>query len=705
MTLNKIKSSKFAIKISIIFVSILLAYIISTLPVVDNLQHKSIDSLFNLRGPMSPPDTSIVIVAIDDMTMESMPIKYPYPTSFYAKLVNNLVKAEVKLIVFDIEFIEENTKDPEFDLFFARAVTDARNVVLAGKIVYEVGSSSTQNTYVVKPIAPLLRSLANWGLVNILEDEDGFLRRYLLFQTVNKKNYYPLAIEAIKTLENTEPSQEQDPYSPTFLVGDKIIPKVTPNSMLINYRGPAQTFRTYSLASVLDDSTFSLKADEDTDIFDLHLEWGTFKDKIVFVGATAAELQDNKYTPFFNYGGQKQKIPGVEMHANALSTIIKGDFIKNLDKNLNILFTLLLVVLALFFTLRLRPWVALLAISLEIIFMFGLIYILFSHYNIVCTTTTPSFGIMFSFIIGLVYQAFIERREKNRIRKTFQQYVSPAVVEKMLSTGEVPSYGGERRTLTILFSDIRKFTSFSESHEPEEVVSRLSEYLTEMVDVIFKQSGTLDKFVGDEIMALFGAPYFFDDHAERACITALQMQAKLKELREKWASQNGKDSFNVGIGINTGKVIVGNLGSSQLFDYTVIGDHVNIGARLESANKEYQTTIILSESTYELVKRRAKVRELDFVRVVGKSHPIRIFELLGMDSIQQNEQDYLIDVYSEGLNAYRERRWSEALVKFRKVLRYYPTDGPSKVYTVRCLDFVENSPPVNWDGVYDFKTK
>jgi len=274
----------------------------------------------------------------------------------------------------------------------------------------------------------------------------------------------------------------------------------------------------------------------------------------------------------------------------------------------------------------------------------------------------------------------------------------------MLSSNELPKFGGERRELTILFSDIRKFTTFSENHSPEVVVSRLSEYLTAMVEVIFKHNGTLDKFVGDEIMAVYGAPLYFGDHAERACMTAMDMVDELRNIQKQWSADK-KDFFHIGIGINTGSVIVGNLGSSQLFDYTVIGDEVNLGARLEGANKQYQTTVIISEGTYERVKHKAKVRELDYVRVVGKEKPIRIFELRGMHSVPQIEQDYIIDIFTEGLEAYRDRRWADALKEFRRVLRYFPSDGPAKVYTRRCLDFVENPPPLDWDGVYDFKTK
>jgi adenylate cyclase len=189
-----------------------------------------------------------------------------------------------------------------------------------------------------------------------------------------------------------------------------------------------------------------------------------------------------------------------------------------------------------------------------------------------------------------------------------------------------------------------------------------------------------------------------------ACLTAIEMIDRLRAMQKKW-SEKKEAYFQIGIGINTGKVIVGNLGSSQLFDYTAIGDDVNLGARLEGANKQYGTSIILSEFTYKGVKKIAIVRELDLVKVKGKNKPVRIFELRGMTALPQIEQDLIIDVYTQGLNYYKERKWYQALNEFKRIIRYFPTDGPTRVYIKRCLDFIENPPPENWDGVYEFTTK
>ena len=703
MNLKQVRKSKSVIIALITIFSILSTYILSNIDIFHILHLKTVNTLFSLRGPISPPDSSIVIVAIDDQAFASLPNKYPFPTFYYGRLVRNLYQAGAKLIIFDIEFTETDQENLENDIYFARAVTDARNVVLAGKIVFEIGSNGTENPHALKPIDPLLRSQASWGLVNAHYDEDMFIREYLLFYDVNETRYYSLGLEAVQFLDKFE-IINQDFRQKTFAAGNHIIKKAAGNTMYINFLGPAGTIPTYSLANILDDSTFDLSGDEDTDIFEQHKEWGTFKDKIIYVGATADEMQDNKFTPFLEFNGRRKLISGVEIHAHALSTILRDDYISDLNGFLKVLWVLFFTIITTIGTLTLKPSRALFLIVVQLVITAAMGIFIFSTFRLLPNVVLPTLSISLSFVFSTIYQTITEQREKSRIRKTFQHYVSPSVVQKMLETGEMPSYGGERKLITILFSDIRQFTTFSESHEPEYVVNRLSEYLTDMVNVVYKNNGTLDKFVGDEIMVLFGAPYSLKDHAEKACYTAVEMVDQLRDIQRRWSAEKA-DYFQIGIGINTGKVIVGNLGSSQLFDYTVIGDEVNIGARLEGANKQYGTTIIISEATYELVKSKAKVRELDLVRVMGKKKPIRIFELRGMDSIPQIEQDYIIDIFEEGVGYYRDKNFTDAVKAFRRVIRYFPTDGPSRIYTKRCLDFIEHPPPQNWDGVFDFEQK
>jgi adenylate cyclase len=697
--------SSTAITVVIVCLSILLARLLATFPLFEALHLKTVNSFFHERGPAQPADTSIVIVAIDEQTLSSLPVKWPYPGSYYARLVRNLTAAGARAIIFDIEFLETNAERPEEDFDFAEAIHESGRTLLAGKMVYDMNKHGVQHCYILKPNPWLAEVAYSWGMVNSVEDSDGFLRRYFLFQEYDGRFYYPLAIEALKFLEKPTIPEEANTSGSEFIIGKYRIPKVDANTMMINFAGPAgKTFRTYSFANVLDDSSFDLRDNEDTNVFESYLKWGTFRDKIVFVGATAEELWDTKLTPFFVYQGEKAKMPGVETHANALSTIRNEKFLRPVDAFVEFVLLVVLVILTALFTFSLKPLQALLAV---VVIFTGLrfgAYSLFLHRGLIMNLTIPFLGVAFCYVGGLVYSTITEQKEKYRIRKIFQHYVSPSIVDKMLDSGQLPEFGGERRDLTVLFSDIRRFSHFSEQHEPEFVVSRLSDYFTEMVDIIFKHEGTLDKFVGDEIMAIFGAPLYYENHAERACHAALEMSERLRLMQQRWAAAN-QEVFEIGIGINTGKAVVGNLGSEQLFDYTVIGNEINLGARIESANKVYQTTILLSENTFLQVQDKAKAREIDHIRAVGLQNPVRIYELRSMETLPEIEQELIIDAFAEGLRLYRSRNWGEALKTFRRILRHFPNDEPSRVYTVRCLNFLEHPPAPDWDTIYDLKEK
>ncbi|MFQ5823082.1 MAG: CHASE2 domain-containing protein [bacterium] len=685
--------------------SAILALILSNLSQFESFELKTYDARFSLRGQMDTQEDNILVVAIDDQSFVGLRKKWPFPRSLFAKAILNLFEAGAKLIILDIEFTEPD-QDRRQDLVLAGAIKRAGNVILSGKLVTEFASNGIVNTYPLPPISILLDAGAAWGFINIDEDPDGFIRRYLLFQKRPDTIYYPLSIQAFLNLQSSKRARkkviiENDGY---FLLGNRRVPKKDFNSMLVNFRGPAKSYTTYSFSSILDDADFDLYGDEDTDIFELHKLEETFKDKIVFIGASTEELQDTKFTPFFKYKGKQRKLPGVELHANALSTLLRGDFIVPQKSIMVVLMVFVLSLLTMVITKWLKPFRGMFAVMGII-----LAYIIWGFYSFIhnlvwVQITAPATAIILSYVGNVVHQALTEQRERIRIKKTWQHFMAKSVIDNMLDSGEMPTFGGERRELTVLFSDIRSFTSFTEQHSSQVVVHSLNEYLSDMVDVIFENEGTLDKFVGDEIMAIYGAPHYYKNHAEKACITALEMVGRLRNLQKKW-SQNNQNFFQIGIGINSGKMIVGNLGSSQLFDYTVIGDEVNLGARLEGANKQYGTTIIISEFTYKAVKRKAIVRELDLVRVKGKKKPVRIYELRGMGAIPSIEQDLIVDVYTQALKYYKERRWYQALTEFKRIFRYFPTDGPSRVYVKRCLDFIEQPPPESWDGVYEFTTK
>jgi adenylate cyclase len=265
--------------------------------------------------------------------------------------------------------------------------------------------------------------------------------------------------------------------------------------------------------------------------------------------------------------------------------------------------------------------------------------------------------------------------------------------------------GGERKELTVLFSDIADFTKISERISPEYLVQVLNEYLNVMTAIIFSHQGTLDKYEGDAILAFWGAPIAQRDHALRTCRAALDMQKSLIGLRKMWESE-GKPPFHVRIGINSGEMVVGNMGGASRFDYTVIGDSVNLGSRLEGANKQYGTGIIISEHTYRHVRNDVVARELDMLLVSGKTELIRVFELIGVreEPIGPEREEFLA-LYQEGLRLYRQRAWAEALVAFERALRLQAGDRPSELYRERIRLYQQTPPPEDWNGVFVLTSK
>jgi adenylate cyclase len=286
----------------------------------------------------------------------------------------------------------------------------------------------------------------------------------------------------------------------------------------------------------------------------------------------------------------------------------------------------------------------------------------------------------------------------------FSHYMSDLLIQDLLKNPDKLRLGGEKRVLTVFFSDLAGFTTLSEKLTAELVVTLLNRYLTAMTDIILISGGLIDKYEGDAIMAFWGAPLPQDDHAVRACLAALDNQARLAELRQEFVKL-GLPPVYARIGINTGEMIIGNMGSNQRFDFTVIGDSVNLASRLEGAGKEYGTSIIISEDTYRQAADRVEVRELDLLRVKGKELPVRIYELLSRKGELEEPKQNVRELFAEGLKHYRQQHWSEAISAFQGVLTLASDDGPAKAFIRRCEDFMKTPPPVEWDGVYRLMTK
>jgi adenylate cyclase len=423
---------------------------------------------------------------------------------------------------------------------------------------------------------------------------------------------------------------------------------------------------------------------------------GTFRGKIVLVGASATGIGDLRSTPF---GGISY--PGVEIHANVIGNILNRDFLYRGANQITV--DLLMILL---FGLPLGMWLALakprsMLYGLLLLVPFGLgSWYAFLHgwwlnFIMPAGTLVANVGIV------AVYRALVEEKEKRRVRGAFQQYLSPEVVRRLL---ENPDLVKPRKTeITVMFSDVRGFAAISEKLDAQELADLLSEYLTVMTQIVFRHNGTVDKYVGDALMAFWGAPFEEPGHATKACRAALEMIARLKEMQKKWKAE-GRPVLDIGVGLSTGVASVGNMGSELRHYYTALGDTVNLSARLEGLNKECGSHVLLSEMTYVQVEDPMLLfRELDLIRVKGKLQPVTVYELLGARGTPEGDAPDLeerLEIFSQGRACYRERRWRDAQILFEKLLERWPEDGPARMYAHRCREYLVAGPEKNWDGVY-----
>jgi adenylate cyclase len=326
---------------------------------------------------------------------------------------------------------------------------------------------------------------------------------------------------------------------------------------------------------------------------------------------------------------------------------------------------------------------------------------LFAHAGVWLNMVYPLLALATNYTALTVYKYVTEERERKKIKGAFMHYVAPVVIDAMLKDPARLKLGGDEKVLTVLFSDLQGFTSHSERYAPHEMIELLSEYYARMTEQIFAAGGMLKEYVGDELMAIFGAPIEQPDHAQRACAAALAMREQRNVLREEWA-KIGRPPLIARTGVNSGLMLVGNLGSKYRFAYGVLGDHVNLGSRLEGLNKAYGTEILIGENTAQLVEKSFLLREIDLVRVVGREQAIRIYELVATAGTSlPHAQEKAFSAYAAGLEAYRQQHWGDALGLFKLSLTLWPQDGPAWAMAERCQLYQATPPPEEWDGVFE----
>ena len=532
------------------------------------------------------------------------------------------------------------------------------------------------------------------GFFNVSVDPDGVVRRLPLAipygrdpDRANWDIYASLDVQTMRLYLGLPSQQTILNYGGGGIVsvefGPKLIVHPDPLSrLMVNYHGPARTYPYISFA----DAALNKFAK------------GTFKDKIVLIGASATGIGDARATPF---GGID--FPGVEIHANLIDNILNQQFLVHHAPQVltDIGFIFLLgIPLGIWLAMVQPRWMAL-GFALLLPFA-GIVYWAFLHGWWLNFVVPAAFTLIPNVSLVALYRVLVEEQEKRRVRGAFQQYVSPEVIRRLLNDPELVK---PRKTdVTVLFSDIRGFTTISESLDAQELADLLNAYLTEMTRIIFQHRGTLDKYIGDAVMAIWGAPFDEPNHAERCCFGAVNMLTRLAELQAGWRAQ-GKPILDIGIGINTGVASVGNMGSSLRYGYTAIGDAVNLASRLEGLNKEYGTHILISESTQkELHTDTLMLREIDLIRVKGKLQPLTIYEILTPDVVANNGTE-LVELFGVAREAYKRHDWLVAISAFESVLSRWPDDGPARIFLSRCVEYLSEAPAANWDGVYVMKHK
>ncbi len=606
----------------------------------DNLQAQLTDRFL---APTSAPK-DIIIVDIDESSLATIG-QWPWDRAVHAELLDQINSA--KVVGFDVIFSEKSASGEADDQRFGAAISNFSGKVVIPQVIDE------QSGLVREPLKELSEN-AITGFVNTKPDRDGVVRNAILYR--NEVPSFDIRVSEVTRDIKTE------------------------EELFIYYSGPAKTYTTLSYA-------------------DVHaglINESIFADKIILVGASAAGLGDVFQTPF-------GAMPGVEIRANTINTLREGIRMEVLPTYISIS-TFVVIALSLFLIIsfgRSWPLIYLLLLLVGGSIVLGA-YTIFAYEWIV-----PHLYQIILFILTtgtlLLLQYVFESNEKRFIRRGFEQYVAPSVVAQITDHPEMLVLGGEERKLSILFSDIRGFTTISEQLTPSQLMNQLNEYLEEMSEAVMERKGLVDKYIGDAVMAFWGAPLSDELHAQNACESAVGMMRALDMLNERWKEEN-KPPFKIGIGISTGEVVVGNMGSRRRFNYSIIGDEVNFSARIEGLTKQYGVYCLIGQTTYEAIKGLSHLptRELDDVMVKGKIEPRRIYELITEPLTEAKK--VVLEHFALGREHYKSGDFTEAVTEFKIALVADPSDGPSKVFLERSEDLLKN-PPKNWNGVFEFKTK
>ncbi len=613
---------------------------------------------FDLLTVLTAPGTKnvpIVIVGIDEPSFGELGIQWPWPRDVHARLVNSLARQGAAVIAFDVVFAEPSK--PAADRIFARSIRKAGNVVLAGDLAVQKNPRFEQ-VMQIDPLPLFRKAGARTGIASVELDAD------LKLRTV-PQHADALWRQIVRTYRMRSGGSASGP--------------LLPGKARIRYLGPDHSFEYVSYYQALNPRRY--------------LPPDIFRDKIVLIGLDVKASPDPASpqaemfaTPFLIKN--QMRTPGVEIHANLVADGLSKRAIRELPRMPAVALLIGVLVLAAWLMRNWHPLPALGWACLIIGALFSASWLLFARYDLWIPVLSPAAAALSLYLVRGGDAFVVERRRKKQIRQAFALYVPPSVVDEMIAHPDRLKLGGTRRVITVMFTDLANFTALSEKMDAENVAQLLNHHLTAMTRIILQHNGTVGKFIGDAVMAFWGAPLRDPEHAVHACIAAREMQAEMERQRQDLKAA-GLPAVFMRIGINTGEAVVGNMGSEVRFDYTAIGDTVNLASRLEGVNKLYGTSILLSGSSAEIVSGALALRRVDRVRVKGKAKAIDIYTPC--------DDTKLAKLGNEAVAAYLEQRWDESVKQWQGVLQLAPEDRIAELYLSR-IEHLRRQTPAGWDG-------
>jgi adenylate cyclase len=659
--------------------------------VLATFRAQAIDLLFVTRPTRRAEST--VVVGIDQRSYQALLTRHgplsAWPRSLYARVLEALTAAGSRVIAFAVFFDAPKPEDVDLATVMRRAGTVVVPVLAQGPRGFDPRPGVAQEFDAFIGAAPLIRVAAvAEGAANITTGRDSVVRGLPLLLQAGDESVPSLAL-TIVARHARRPAVLDAPAAPGVVFGaGRAIPLAERDTMLINFLGPPSgprgrdPFRIISFVDVLEGR------------FDPAL----VRDRIVLIGPTIRGV-DEHATPTT----RDTRMWGVEILANAVETILHQRYLVPVPRGVAVA---LIVLLALVGTALAAAWRPLLAGAgvLVVLALYVMLAAALFEAGHLLDLVFPPAALLVAFGVALGYRVVFDEAEQRVLQDAMARYLSPTVSRWVLEDFDRLRLSGELREMTVLFSDLRRFTTLAHELPPEVVVSLLNVYRTEMTERVFAEDGVLAQYAGDAIEAFWNAPMDQPDHAARACAAALGMSAALERLQPEFARRGWRD-LDMAVGINTGPMVVGNMGSRARLAYTAVGDAVNVAARLEGLSKEYGARVVVGEATRAAAERAFEYRFLDVVAVVGRDTPLTVYELLGRAGSLTPPATHRLARYHEGITWYRGRRWREAAALFDELAASAPGDGPVEVYRRRSHELLAHPPPPDWDGVYVARTK